>query len=115
VDLPRLANLDERVWTAHADAWQAEGELRQALGGGTVELPGIRLMASGPPHAQWNNGDVTDPALVPWAEVRSWYAARADGAGVPWGVRVPATKPLTSASSAWRCPSALDAEASAAH
>lgn len=47
-------------------------------------------MASGLPHAQWNNGDVTAPAQVPWDEVRAWYAARAGGAGVPWGVRVPA-------------------------
>ena len=85
-----MNSLDERVWTAQADAWQAEGRLRQPFGGGAVELPGIRLMASGLPHAQWNNGDVADPALVPWKEVRAWYAARAGGAGVPWGVRVPA-------------------------
>jgi ribosomal protein S18 acetylase RimI-like enzyme len=82
--------LDQRVWTAQADAWQAQGRLRELLGGGAVERPGIRLMASGLPHAQWNNGDVTDPDRVPWQEVRAWFATRAGGAGVPWGVRVPA-------------------------
>lgn len=85
-----MNSLDERVRAAHADAWQAEGRLREPLGGGAVELPGIRLMASGLPHAQWNNGDVTNPARVPWDEVCAWYAARAGGAGVPWGLRVPA-------------------------
>lgn len=82
--------LDQRVWTAHGDAWQAEGRLRASLGGGAAELPGARLMASGLPHAEWNNADVTDPALVPVEDLRAWYAARAHGAGVPWGVRVPA-------------------------
>lgn len=85
-----MTPLDECVWLAQADAWQAEGRLRAPLGGGAVEWPGISLMASGLPHAQWNNGDVTDPARVPWDEVRAWFAARAGGAGVPWGVRVPA-------------------------
>ncbi len=84
-----MGALDERVWAAHGDAWQAEGRLRQSLGGGAAELPGIRLMASGLPHAPWNNGDVTDPALVDVNRVRAWYAARANGNGVPWGVRVP--------------------------
>jgi GNAT superfamily N-acetyltransferase len=46
-------------------------------------------MASGLPHAQWNNGDVTDPARVDVEAVRAWYAARAHGDGVPWGVCVP--------------------------
>lgn len=85
-----MDGLDERVWAAQGDAWQAEGRLREHLGGGAVEFPGIRLMASGLPHPQWNNGDVTDPVTVPWAGVRAWYAARAGGAGVPWGVRAPA-------------------------
>lgn len=53
-------------------------------------MAGIRLMASGLPHPQWNNGDVTDPDRVDIEEVRAWYAARAQGAGVPWGVRIPA-------------------------
>jgi ribosomal protein S18 acetylase RimI-like enzyme len=47
-------------------------------------------MASGLPHAKWNNGDVSDPARVDWHQVRLWYLARAHGVGVPWGVRVPA-------------------------
>ena len=87
--------LDERVYTAHADAWQAEGRLREALGGGARELPGVRLMASGLPHAQWNNGDVTDPERFPVEDVRAWYSARAGGSGVPWGVRVPAGRPFS--------------------
>lgn len=87
--------LAERVWSAHGDAWQAEGRLRQSCGGGAVTLPGIRLMASGLPHAQWNNGDVTDPAHVDVEAVRAWYAARAHGDGVPWGVCVPAGSPLS--------------------
>jgi GNAT superfamily N-acetyltransferase len=82
--------LADRVWTAHGDAWQAEGRLRESRGGGAAELPGIRLMSSGLPHARWNNGDVTDPARVDVEAVRAWYAARAGGNGVPWGVCVPA-------------------------
>lgn len=70
---------------AHADAWEAHGRHRASSGGGVARLPGIRLMASGLPHPQWNNGDVSDPAAVDVAEVRRWYADR----GVPWGVRVP--------------------------
>lgn len=85
-----MTDLDLQVWIAQADAWQAEGRLRTPFGGGVLELPGVRLMASGLPHAQWNNGDVTDVARVPLADVRAWYAARAHGAGVPWGLRVPA-------------------------
>jgi len=86
--------LDERVWAAHADAWQAEGRLRVAFGGGVAELPGVRLMASGLPHAQWNSGDVTAPARVDLGAVRAWYLARAHGAGVPWGLRVPAGRTI---------------------
>jgi ribosomal protein S18 acetylase RimI-like enzyme len=85
-----VTGLDTRVWAAHADAWQAEGRLREPRGGGVAELPGVRLMASGLPHAQWNSGDVTDPALVDLDRVRAWYAGRAQGGGVPWGLRVPA-------------------------
>ena len=73
------------VWAAHADAWQAEGRIRTPHGGGAAELPGVRLMASGLPYAQWNAGDVTDPELVDLDAVRAWYAART----VPWGLRVP--------------------------
>ncbi len=82
--------IDRRVWDAHGDAWQTQGRLREGLGGGAADMPGIRLMASGLPHAQWNNGDVTQTEKVSWDDVRAWYAARAGGRGVPWGVRVPA-------------------------
>ncbi|MGZ4610355.1 MAG: GNAT family N-acetyltransferase [Actinomycetes bacterium] len=77
--------LTHRVRTAHGDAWQAEGRLREGLGGGAASLPGIRMMASGINQVAWNNGDVTDPAQVDVEAVRAWYADR----GVPWGVRVP--------------------------
>jgi len=70
----------EWVRAAHGDAWQVLGVA------GAVELPGVRLSATGLPHPQWNNGDVDDPARVDVAEMRRWYAVR----GVPWGVRVPA-------------------------
>ena len=73
------------VRTAHADAWEAHGRYRAPVGGGVERLPGIRLMASGLPHPQWNSGDVLDAALVDVAAVTSWYDAK----GVPWGVRVP--------------------------
>lgn len=86
--------LSERVWSAHGDAWQAEGRLRHSHGGGAEAMPGIRLMASGLPHARWNNGDVTEPARVDLEAVRAWYAARAGGNGVPWGVCVPSSSPF---------------------
>jgi ribosomal protein S18 acetylase RimI-like enzyme len=82
-----MRSLGQRVWTAHGDAWQVQGRLRAHRGGGAAEWPGIRLMASGLPHAQWNNGDVTDPAKIDWPRVRAWYAGHGN---VPWGVRVPA-------------------------
>ncbi|MGN6246379.1 MAG: hypothetical protein ACTHQ3_22240 [Motilibacteraceae bacterium] len=53
-----------RAQVALADYWQAEGRLRADVGGGAVELPGVRLMASGLDHPHRNSGDVTDPALV---------------------------------------------------
>ena len=86
----RVAPLYARIQAAQGDASMAEGALRTALGGGMAELPGVRLMASGLPHPQWNNGEVTDPSLVDIAAVRAWYATCAFGAGVPWGLRVPA-------------------------
>ncbi|HEX2105465.1 MAG TPA: GNAT family N-acetyltransferase [Solirubrobacteraceae bacterium] len=73
-----------RVHTAHADAWQAEGRLREPHGGGALEVRGLRLMASGLPHAQWNSADVT-AADADLDAARAFYAQR--GAG--WGVRVP--------------------------
>jgi GNAT superfamily N-acetyltransferase len=77
-----------RVQVAHADAWQAEGRLREADGGGVLEIPGLRLMASGLPHAQWNSGDVTAPDADLGA-ARTFYAER----GAAWGVRVPVGMP----------------------
>ena len=76
----------ERVRAAHGDAWQVLGALRESVGGGTVTLPGVRLMASGLQHPQWNNGDVDEPSAVDIAAVTAWYAER----DVPWGLRVPA-------------------------
>ncbi|GAA2756850.1 GNAT family N-acetyltransferase [Actinopolymorpha rutila] len=84
-DLP----VNARLWAAHADAWQAMGRIRVGGGGGAALLPGCSVMASGLPYPQWNNGDVTDPALFDLEQVRAWYAPR----GVPWGVRVPAGTP----------------------
>ncbi|HET7523256.1 MAG TPA: GNAT family N-acetyltransferase [Acidimicrobiales bacterium] len=76
----------QSVRRAHGDAWQAVGADCARKGGGAGELPGVRLMATGLPHPQWNNGDVHDPAAVDLREVRDWYS-RLD---VPWGLRVPA-------------------------
>lgn len=74
-----------RVHTALANAWQAEGELREPYGGGAAELPGVRVMASGLPLPQWNSGDVHS-ACFDLDAVRAWYA----GHGLPFGLRVPA-------------------------
>ena len=72
--------------TAEGDAWQVHGELRA----GAASLRGIRLMASGLDHPQYNNADVfAADADVDGA--RSWYAAL----GVPWGMRVPVELPWT--------------------
>lgn len=76
----------QRLRRAHGDAWQAVGAACTESGGGVAELAGVRLMATGLPHPQWNNGDVHDPAAVDLREVRDWYT-RLD---VPWGMRVPA-------------------------
>jgi GNAT superfamily N-acetyltransferase len=80
--------LEARVRTAHADAWAVEGTLRKPFGGGTATLRGIRLMASGLRHPQWNGADVTGP-YADLEGAREFYAAR----GVDWGVRVPAGMP----------------------
>ena len=74
------------VRVAHADAWEAHGRYRAASGGGTTRMAGVRLMASGLPHPQWNNGDVFDADAVDVGAVAEWFAAL----GVPWGLRVPA-------------------------
>lgn len=81
--MPEVTSTWARV--AHGDAWQELGRCHARSGGGTLELPGVRLMASGLPHAQWNNGDVDDAELVDIGAVRDWYSAL----GVPWGMRVP--------------------------
>jgi GNAT superfamily N-acetyltransferase len=73
-----------RVHVAHADAWQAEGRLRERHGGGALEVRGLRAMASGLPQPQWNSADVT-AADADLEAVRTFYAAR----GAEWGVRVP--------------------------
>ena len=78
------AGLAARVRTAHGDAWQVEGRARRAHGGGTHEVRGARLMASGLPTPKWNNADVT-AADADLDAVAAWYAAR----DLPWGVRVP--------------------------
>src|SRR3954447_23890666 len=75
----------DSVRVAHADAWEAHGRYREPSGGGVERLQGIRLMASGLPHPQWNSGDVLDGGLVDVSAVASWYDAK----GVPWGVRGP--------------------------
>jgi GNAT superfamily N-acetyltransferase len=69
------------IRTAEGDAWQVHGELRT----GTLALHGLRLMASGLDHPQWNNGDVT-ASDADLDGAREFYARL----GVPWGVRVPA-------------------------
>src|SRR3954468_13653273 len=76
------------VHVAHADAWEVEGKLRERDGGGAREVRGLRLMASGLKHAQWNSGDVTAPDADVDA-ARAFYAQR----GADWGVRVPAGMP----------------------
>lgn len=81
--------LGRRVQEAHGDAWQEQGLLRAAWGGACATLSGVRVMRTGLPHPQWNNGDVHDPRAVDLEELRAWYAEPA----VPWGVRVPADAP----------------------
>jgi hypothetical protein len=43
------------VRAAHGDAWQVLGVA------GVAEFPGVRVMATGLAHPQWNNGDVDEP------------------------------------------------------
>jgi GNAT superfamily N-acetyltransferase len=81
--------LEARVRTAHADGWAVEGVLREPFGGGVATLRGIRLMASGLEHPQWNGADVTGP-YADLEGARAFYAAR----GVAWGARVPAGMPF---------------------
>lgn len=79
----------ERVWAAHADAWQQQARIR--AGGAWEDLPGVRVMTSGLPHPQWNHADVTDSRTADIDLVRDWFRGR----GVPWGARVPAGMPWT--------------------
>jgi hypothetical protein len=76
--------LTQLVRTAHADAWEVQGRLREAYGGGAGGVRGARMMASGIAQARWNNADVTG-ADVDLDAVQAWYEPRA----VPWGLRVP--------------------------
>lgn len=78
-------DLAAAVVTAQADAWAAEGQLRQPYGGGSADLPGVRVMSSGLPFRQWNSADLI-AADADLEAVGRWYAAR----GVAWGIRVPA-------------------------
>lgn len=75
--------------TAHADAWQAEGRLREPYGGGVCAVQGARAMASGIRTPKWNNADVSHEQ-VDVAALGAWYAGR----GMPWGLRVPLEIPL---------------------
>jgi ribosomal protein S18 acetylase RimI-like enzyme len=74
--------MDARVQTAHGDAWEVHGRLRA----GTRELRGLRLMASGLPDAQYNNGDVT-AADADIAGAAAFYGE------LPWGLCVPPDLP----------------------
>ena len=71
------------VRTAHGDAWQALGGLFEGRGGATATHHGVRLMASGLPHPQWNSADVS-AVDADIAAAQRFYGA------LPWGVRVPA-------------------------
>jgi GNAT superfamily N-acetyltransferase len=79
--MPELAALTR---IAHADAWEAQGRLREPWGGAALALRGIRVMASGMPQPHFNSADVV-AADCDLAGARAFYAAR----GVGWGVRVP--------------------------
>lgn len=79
-----LGTLTQRVRTAHGDAWELQGRLREPFGGGAARVRGARLMASGLPQAKWNNADVTD-ADVDLDAITAWYGERR----LPWGLRVP--------------------------
>jgi len=77
--------LPARVRTAHADARAVEGMARAADGGGAATLRGIRVMASGLPHPQFNSAVVTGPD-IDLDGARAFYAER----DLPWGALVPA-------------------------
>lgn len=79
-----LEELTALVRTAHGDAWEVEGRVREPYGGGSARVRGARLMASGIRQAKWNNADIT-AADVDLGAVSAWYDAR----DVLWGLRVP--------------------------
>ncbi|WP_309068301.1 GNAT family N-acetyltransferase [Microbacterium sp.] len=92
-DESRIPTVDETTTVdaataraADGDAWQAHGLIRAGSGGAVAEHPGVRTMASGLPHPQWNNADVHDPSAADVGAVAHWYERQ----GVPWGFRVPA-------------------------
>jgi ribosomal protein S18 acetylase RimI-like enzyme len=86
--VPDTRALADLVRSAHGDAWQALGGVFDGRGAGTASLRGMRLMASGLPHPQWNGADVA--AVDADVEAaRAFFAER----GVPWGARVPAAMP----------------------
>ena len=72
------------VFAAQADAWQTLGGLFAGRGGGIGTARGVRMMASGLAHPQWNSGDVSSGDADIEA-ARAFYAAL----GVPWGLRIP--------------------------
>jgi len=80
-----------QVFTAHVDAWQTHGRLFEPYGGGTAELAGWRLMASGLPYPYLNAACVTDPTLADIDAADAWYRDRR----LPWGT-------VVSAGSIWR-------------
>jgi hypothetical protein len=86
---PPQQGLGELVRTAHGDAWQAEGRLREPHGGGACAVRGARAMASGIKTPKWNNADVTHEQ-VDLEALNAWYGSR----GMPWGLRVPLEIPL---------------------
>jgi hypothetical protein len=81
---PPRHQLGELVRTAHGDAWQAEGRLREPSGGGVCAVRGARAMASGITTPKWNNAEVTHHQ-VDLDALSAWYGSR----GLPWGLRVP--------------------------
>jgi hypothetical protein len=81
---PSRHELGELVRTAHGDAWQVEGRLREPYGGGVCVVRGARAMASGIRTPKWNNADVTHQQ-VDIEALSAWYGSL----GMPWGLRVP--------------------------
>ena len=81
-----MSDLTERTQAAFADACQEQGRLRRPAGGDVLDLPGIRLWASGLAAPTTNGALSDDPSLVDLGAVEAWFAAR----GAAWGALVPA-------------------------